>query len=229
MTEARAAGRRFLSLLRLQIGGRWALFLAADALLLGAGLFDALVGERDSASALYVYVVLAPALLLGIPALSDLVALERDAGTLDLLLSVPRAGRELLQRGLLVATLMLAQAWLVLVASWLFGEHAFALLPALTHSAAAFTLVTAAALFWATRLESAGAAGTATLTTALALAPWFFDTPTDPVASAGGNAWLPGAEAALAIAADVGVLLGVAGLLMLAARRRLVRPELLLR
>ena len=177
-------------LLRLQLGGRWVLFALADAVLVVSGWFNALVSGRDSASAGYLFVAIAPALLLGIPALSDLVALERDAGSLDLLLSVPRAARHLQQRAFLVGAVMLLQAWIALATIWLGTDASFALLPAPAHSAAVVALVACASPFWATRLETAGAVGMATLVTAVALGPWFLDPPTIPRTAAGGNSLL---------------------------------------
>ncbi|MEO8505286.1 MAG: hypothetical protein ABI609_15425 [Acidobacteriota bacterium] len=217
------------ALLRLQLGGRWVLFLVADAVLLVSGWFDALVSSRDSASAGYVFVAIAPALLLGIPALSDLVALERDAGSLDLLLSVPGATRHLQLRAFLVGAVMLLQSWVAIATIWLGTDVAFALLPALAHSAAVVALVVCASLFWAARLETAGAVGIATLVTAVGLGPWFLEAPTIPRTAAGGNSWLPGAETGLGLLANVVVLAAASTVLLLAARRRLARAELLLR
>ncbi len=221
--------RRWRDLLRLQIGGRWVLFLVADAVLLIAGIFDALVGEGDSSALAYVTVVIAPALLLGVPALADLVALERDAGSLDLLLCVPDAAHHLRARALAVTGLMLAQAWLVLLVTWVAGGFAFALLPPLVHSAATFALVGAAALFWTTRLESAGAAGMATFVTALAFGRWLLEAPIAPRTATGGNAWLPGGEFLVTTALGSLVLAAGALSLWLGARRRLARTALLLR
>jgi len=229
MSGLRDAARRWMDLLRLQIGGRWMLFFVADAVLILAGIFSALVGEGDSMSQAYFTVVVAPALLLGVPALSDLVALERDAGSLDLLLCVPDAAHHLRARALAVTGLMLIQAWLVLLATWAGTGFAFALLPALLHSAATFALVGAAALFWATRLESAGAVGMATFATALALGRWLLEAPLAPRTAVGGNAWLPGGEFLLDTAAGSLVLATSALGLWLAARRRLARTALLLR
>lgn len=225
----RDATRRWRDLLRLQIGGRWVLFLAADAVLIVAGVFDALLGEGDSTSQAYFTVVVAPALLLGVPALSDLVALERDAGSLDLLLATPDAAHHLRARFFAVAGLMLAQAWLVLLATWAATDFAFAVVPALVHSAATFALVGAAALFWATRLESSGAVGMATFATALALGRWLLEAPLAPRTATGGNAYLPGFEFLLATTAGSLVLAASALGLWLAARRRLARTALLLR
>jgi hypothetical protein len=224
-----AAYGRWRELLRLQIGDRWVLFLVADSVLLVAGVFNALLGEGDAASLAYLTVVVAPALLLGVPALADLVALERDAGSLDLLLCAPDAAAHLRARGLAVTGLMLGQAWLVLLITWAAAGFSFAVLPALAHSAAIFALVGAAALFWATRLESAGAVGLATFATALALGRWLLEPPIAPRTATGGNAWLPGNEFLLTTAGGVLVLAAVAGGLWLGARRRLARTALLLR
>src|SRR5204862_5770103 len=144
----REAYRHWLDLLRLQIGDRWVLFLVADSVLLVAGIFNALLGEGDAAALAYLTVVVAPALLLGVPALADLVALERDAGSLDLLLCAPDAAAHLRGRAVAVTGLMLVQAWLVLLVTWVAAGFSFAVLPALAHSAATFALVGAAALFW---------------------------------------------------------------------------------
>ena len=53
----RDAARRWGDLLRLQLGGRWMLFFVADAVLILAGIFSALVGEGDSMSQAYFTVV----------------------------------------------------------------------------------------------------------------------------------------------------------------------------
>ncbi len=218
-----------IGLLRLQLGGRWVLFLAADVVLLISGLFDALLGLGESAATAYLTVVIAPALLLGVPALADLVSLERDAGSLDLLLTAPHAARHLLARAAAVTGAMLLQAWLVLALTWWATDLGFALVPALFHSAAAFAVVGAAALFWTTRLESAGAAGSAIFITVLILGAWCFDVPVGPRAATGGSAFWPGAETAVSTLSNVAILVAAALLFWLAARRRLSRTALLLR
>ena len=70
------------------------LFLGADALLILNGLFRVLLETGNP----FVEMVLVPTLLLGLPALSGVVALERRAGSLDLALAVPSTERYFVRR-----------------------------------------------------------------------------------------------------------------------------------
>jgi hypothetical protein len=124
---------------------------------------------------------------------------------------------------------MLAQAWIVLGLNWVLSEFGFGILPALLHSAAVLAVVVGASLFWATRLDGAGATGLATFATALAVGPWLFADPVAPRVSAGGGAWLPGSELLLDSLSASAKLLAVAAFLALTARRRLAHTALLLR
>jgi hypothetical protein len=223
--------RRFFRDYRLQLtlllGGRSLLFAAVDAAILGTSLFDALVNGGEPRN-LYLGVALLPALLLGLPILADAVALERRAGSLDLALSVPRPEGYFLARLAAVSAFLLAQAWIGLLALWTAEGGSFPLLPPLLQSLAVVVFLGAAVLFWAVRVQTAGAVWFATLVTVALLGRWFFAIPIPPRGTALPHPFLAGAEETLEWADGMAVLLLGATFFFLHARRRLQRPERML-
>jgi hypothetical protein len=218
------------SCLQLQLGRQLALVATLDALLVAMGLFEALAGGDATGAGLYVQSVLVPLLALGIPALADLVALERRAGCLDLALAAPAGELYFLRRAGVVSAVLALQGTLVMALGWIGTDYAFPLVTVELQLLAVVAFTAATTVFWAVRLASSGAVWLASLATVVVAGRWCFWL---PVVSA-----LPGRE-------KVGVLLPspwaiwewatravplavAAALLLLYARRRLRRPELLL-
>ncbi|HKV07741.1 MAG TPA: hypothetical protein VJ725_06375 [Thermoanaerobaculia bacterium] len=214
--------------LELLLGKRLALFAGVDALVVLACLLDMLLDSPGEPAEIYRSVVLVPFLLLGIPALSGLVDVERQAGCLDLALSSPSAEGYFVRRAAAVCATLTAQGWALVLLSWLYDDRSFPLLSVLFHIAVVSVFLGAVALFWAVRLRTAGAVWLATLVTVILMQKWSLANPIPSRLFAAYNAFLPGPEAALAWLPSVAVLLGGAGLFYLYARRRLTRPETML-
>jgi hypothetical protein len=212
--------------LSVQLGRRSALFAAADAVLLGSGLFSALLGGGEP-RLFYLTVVVLPVLLLGIAALADVVELERRAGSLDLALSLPEVERYFAARVAAVCLPLLAQSWLALLLLWRLNEGSFPLLLALLQPLLLISLVGVSVLFWAERLRSAGAVWLATLVGIALLAPWTLDNPI-PRYGQGGGGRLGRGEGMLTALGDALVVTLVTLVLLVSARRRLRDPERLL-
>jgi hypothetical protein len=227
MTPWRQSLLDFRLLLELQLGSRLFLFAVVDLVLLGSALFNSMVGGGEPAS-VYLGVVILPLLLLGVPALANVVALERSAGSLDLALSVPDTERYFLRRSAAVCGLMTAQAWAVLLALWLVEARSFPLLPPLLQSAALAALLGAVVLFWAVRVQTAGGVWFSTLVTVALLGRWFFANPVPLRGSAASHPWIGELTESLEWAGGMVVLLLGAGFFFLHARRRLRRPERML-
>jgi hypothetical protein len=223
--------RRFWSGYRLRIelrvGSRLLLFAAVDAVIVATSLINVLVTGGEPRN-VYLGVVLLPSLLLGLPILADVVALERRAGSLDLALSVPHPEAYFTERIAAVCGLLLAQGWTALLALWATESFAFPLLPALLQAAAMTALLGAAVLFWAVRLKTAGAVWFATLITVALLGRWFFATPIPLRGTSALHPLVGGAEETLEWAEGMAVLLLGATFFFLHARRRLERPERML-
>lgn len=213
--------------LELQLGNRLVLFAVADLVLLAAGLVEALISTGEPRD-LYFRLVLLPSLLLGLPALADLVALERHAGSLDLALATPDPRAYLVRRAATVGALLAAQAGAIVLVLWLEEGCGFPLLPPLLHALACNLLLTAAAGFWAVRIETAGGVWFSTLATIVAFGRWFF---ANPVAARGDDvprALLPAARECVEWAGRLTVLALAATLFYAYARRRLAHPEKIL-
>jgi len=218
------------SCLQLQLGRQLTLVVVLDLVLVGLGVLDALVGPDSSAAGLYTGAFLVPLLALGVPALADLVALERRAGCLDLALAAPAGELYFLRRAGVVVALLAAQGTLVMGVTWIVGGGDFPLLTVMGQLLAVTAFTGAAAIFWAVRLGSAGSVWLATVATVVAAARWTFwvpvlsATPGQPrvgkLLPSPWNVWDWATRALPLVVAGT--------LLVLYARRRLRRPELLL-
>lgn len=218
------------SSLRLQLGRQLLLVVVADAVLVGAGVLQALLEPGETAPGLYVGAVLVPLLALGVPALADLVALERRAGCLDLALMAPSGELYFLRRAGLVAGLLAAQGSLVMGFAWLLAGRAFPWLTVELQLLAVTAFVAAATLFWAVRLGSAGGVWLASLATVAVAARWVFWNPVLTAVPGGPRLGklLPPPWEVWEWATRAVPLAVAAVLLLLYARRRLRRPELML-
>jgi len=207
---------------RVQMGQRLLLLLAADALLVVQGVFTALLGGGEPDD-FYLFVALVPLLLLTPAALSDLVALERRAGTLDLTLSLGSRETLLLLRAGVPALLIGLQAGLVMIFVWWTEPQSVPLVGVLLQLFAVACLLAAASLFAALYVPAAGGAWLTTLGIVAVLAPWSLFNPVPPRLSHAGPHWIAdGGPHALA------VLTGATLLAIAYSLRRLRRPEVLL-
>lgn len=221
MTTARwLAARTFLSL-HLLLQRRAALVLAADGLfVLGVLVVALLEGEW---SGFWIGVV-APYVVVAGPLLADGLALERRAGCLDLALSSPGSSFYFERRALVLGGVVFLQGLLLIVFARLFVQE-FLLAPAILRAVTADAFMLSAVLFWTTRLQTAGAVSVASVATAVLFAPWLgaFPIHKDYVG-------LVESPSALLAAFAPDLVLGAASLVLYAyARRRLARPESLLR
>ena len=223
----RSALRGIRSSLELLLGRRLWLFAAIDAVVILAAFLDMLLGDGGAPAGIYSWVILMPFLLLGLPALSGIVEVERRAGCLDLALSTPGAAGYFVRRAAAVCGVMAVQGWLLTVLDWLYEGRKFPLFVPLAQITAVLFLLGAVSLFWAVRLKTAGAVWLASMITLIVLRPWFFRNPIPSVFSRYG-AWLPGVDEALPWLGSLAVLTTAATLFSLYARRRLRRPESML-
>lgn len=214
--------------LELLLGRRALVVAVIDGLLLLYVAVAAFVGSDSGNQAVYLSIV-APLVLLGVPVMGDVVALERRARSLDLVLAGPE-GRLYFERRMgALAAAMLLQGGSVLMLARATMEP-FPVGPAAVQLVIVVAFLCAAGLFWAVRLRSSGAVVAATLATCAASSPWLLRCPIfgaarEPVGNLEFLAtpdfvlpWCQG-NAALAIGAT---------LLYLYARRRLDRPATLL-
>jgi hypothetical protein len=229
----RAAIERLVYDLRLLLGRRLGWFVAVDAAFLLYGVFDALLRSSgaDDAYRHYLSTVVLPLLVLALPVLSSVVALERAAGSIDLALAARSTERYFARRVLAVCGLFAIQgALLTLLAPFprfapkLVAAVFAVLLPA---------LLGAVVLFWAVRLRSSGAVAVASATTLLLLGRWAFRDPFPARygswgAASEGDGLVATARAAGSVLWSLFVPAAAAGILYLYARRRLRRPETLL-
>jgi hypothetical protein len=211
--------------LELLLGRRLLLFAGVDLLVVLGAVLMVLLGDGDAPEAVWAGVVLPPFLLLGLPALSGIVDLERRAGCLDLALAAPAAEGYFLRRAGTVCAVLCLQGWLLMGLDWVYEGAKFPLLAVLLQVVAVSLFLGATALFWAVRLKSGGAVWLASMGTALALGRWFFFNPVPDRNVAVYNALLPGGEDALSWLGSLAVLAATTAILFLYARRRLRRPE----
>ena len=223
----RSALRGVKSSLELLLGRRLWLFAGIDALVIGMALLDMLLGDGGAPAGIYTWVILMPFLLLGLPALSGIIEVERRAGCLDLALSTPGAVGYFVRRAAAVCGVMAVQGWVLTVLDWLYEDRKFPLLAPLAQITAVIFLLGAVSLFWAVRLKTAGAVWLASMVTLVVLRPWFFRNPIPSVFSRYG-AWLPDFDEGLPWLGSLAVLATAATLFSLYARRRLRRPESML-
>jgi hypothetical protein len=221
----RRLGRTIRLSLELLLGRRLLLFAGIDLLVVGGAFFSMLLGDGDAPEAVWSGVVLPPFLLLGLPALSGLVDLERRAGCLDLALTTPAAEGYFLRRVLAVCGVLCVQGCFLMVVDWLYEDSGFPLLSVLLQVVVLSAFLGAAALFWAVRLKTGGAVWLGSMATVLALGRWFFFNPIPDRVHGVFNGWLPGLEESLPWLASAAVLSAATLILFLYARRRLRRPE----
>ena len=219
------------SCLQLQLGRQLTVLVVLDAVLVGFGVVAAMTGEGTPAAILYTSGGLVPLLALGVPALSDLVALERRAGCLDLALAAPAGELYFLRRLGVVVAALLAQGVGLLVVAWLLTAAEFPHLTAAAQLAAVTLFVAAVTLFWAVRLGSAGSVWLASMVTVAAAGKWVFWMPIVTALPGGPRIGklLPDPWGTWEWATRFTPLVVATLLLLSYARRRLRRPETLLR
>ena len=160
---------------------RLVLFLVLDAFVVINALFSALLGVGFDA--VFMFVILGPTVILGVPILSGTVALERRCGSLDLALAVPSTERYFLRRVAPVCIFFTLQSWFLVhalalmsgVGDWVdfIVEHPVSTFVMHVQALQASLLVAAVVLFWASRLISSGAVMLSSFLTLIALIPWF--------------------------------------------------------
>ena len=225
MKRIKSALRTLRTTLDLLLGKRLRLFAVADALVIAWTFLGMLIDAGDEPQAVYRQVVLVPMLILGLPALSGLVEVERRAGCLDLALSSPAVERYFLRRAVAVSLVMALQGWLLMLVTWLREEQSFPLVSCLAQVVVVSAFLGALALFWAVRLKTAGGVWLASIATALALQRWFFHNPVPDRHFGIHAALFPREEALIDWTVSVAVLGSATVLLYFYARRRLRRPE----
>ncbi|MDA8021364.1 MAG: hypothetical protein MPN21_28380, partial [Thermoanaerobaculia bacterium] len=157
--------RRLLLDLRLLVGGKLLLFAAVNVLVVFDAFFQVMM-EGGGINLVYHRVVIVPALLVGVPALSSIVALERRAGSLDLALAVPSTVRFFSRRASSVIVVLGVQALALLLFAHFERAHGLVaalttdlevLVRALVQTATVLLLLPAVVLFWSVRTRGAGA------------------------------------------------------------------------
>jgi hypothetical protein len=199
---------------------RTALFAWVDGFFLFAGLMMALSGS-GRATDYWLPLVLMPTLILGVPMLAEVIAVERRSGTLDLALSSPGANWYFERRIGSASVLILLQGWLAVIFSR-FASEPFPLAPPLIQAVTVTAFVAAVVFNFAVRLKTPGGVIFATYATTLPFGPWFFSNPVHPPAVV-----LRPMNAAEIAAWGRGnlVLAGAAAVLYLFAIQRLSKPE----
>jgi ABC-type Na+ efflux pump permease subunit len=199
---------------------RAALFAWVDGFFIFSGLMMAFAGSGH-ATEFWPALVLMPTLILGVPMLAEVIAVERRSGTLDLALSSPGANWYFERRILAASLLILTQA-LCVVCFVRLGSEPFPLAPAVIQVFFVIAFVAATVLNWAVRLKTPGAVIFASYATALAFSPWFFSNPIRPP----GMYLRPMNAADIAAWARANLVLGGAALVLyLFAVQRLSKPE----
>lgn len=221
-----AAWKRAGYAFQLMLDRRLWLYLAGDAFFLVAGLFEAIdsMGSGELLDQLYPRIVVAPMLVLGLPATSGVLALERRAGSLDLALAVPSTERYFLHRIAPICLFMTVQGWIVLA----LAADGWDLLRALYQCTATAVLLAALSLFWAVRLKTSGAVLVASAVSVGLLSPWIFYSPATPFVEGAPLELLGFRLDVLGWAWKAAVETLAAVILFLYARTRLRRPESML-
>ena len=219
----RALERQALAL-HLLVSRRPGVFAVADVLLVVGGFLNVVTGDGTGRD-LWTGLIMFTTLVLGIPVMSDVIALERRSGSLDLALSSPGAATVFERRLAPALVLMVGQSWLLLVAAWLGGGRQFAIVPPLVQCVLIALLLGATTLFWAVRVKTAGAVALATAATVLMLSKWTLRPPISEELLPG--IFLPPWKELRDWSVAAIVILGAAVVLYLHARRRLARPELM--
>jgi hypothetical protein len=211
---------RIRSSLALLVERRVGLFLSIDGLFLFSAIPIAF-GGNGRASDFWFPLFIIPSLILGVPMLSECVAVERRSGTLDLALSSPGARFYFERRALAVAVLMIVQGWLGVFFARLATET-FPFTAPLIQVVVVSLFITSVTLNWSLRLATPGGVIFATFATAVVFLPWFFSNPIYPPAFAGHPMT---ANDILKVTKDNLVLAGAAGVFYLYSLQRLMRPE----
>lgn len=204
------------------------LFLIADVVLYLGGLIEGLVATGRLVS-IYRMTFLVPCLLLELPVLSGVVALERRAGGLDLALAVPSTEGYFVRRIAPICAFFFGQGWLALVPGWLLlgADHGWDLARALMQSLVISLFLGAVALFWAVRLKTSGAVFMASLMTTICFFRWIHSSPfLSRYTFFRTLAGIP--MDVLFWIRDMTILTLAATILYLYARERLRRPETML-
>ncbi|MCG8455961.1 MAG: hypothetical protein MI919_06725 [Holophagales bacterium] len=222
----RAELRRARYSVKLLLDRRLWLFLGIDLMLLFSTSLEALVAGAEVGE-MFRSVVLLPTLILGVPAMASLVALERRSGSLELALSARSTERFFLVRIAPVALFCVLQGWMIVILSGIDQDLAD-VGRALFQTVATVAFVTAAVLFWAVRLRSSGGVILATLATAACLWPWLHKSPEMPRHLASGQRTLGVDDALWAWGWCAVVMATATALLFSYARIRLRRPDTLL-
>ena len=199
---------------------RGVLFICVDALFLFAGLMIALSGTGSSL-AFYMPMFLLPMLVVGVPILSEAVAVERRSGTLDLALTSPGARFYFERRIGAVLLLFVVQGWLTLFVA-MAVHQSFPLSGPFLQITIVALFLGAVVLNWAVRLRSAGGVIFATYVTALLFAPWLFSNPIHPPTVFDGPM---NAGDLIDYAQQNAVLLVAAAIFYAFSLQRLSRPE----
>jgi len=202
---------------------RIGLLLTVDGLFFFFGFLGAVEGT-GSAKEFYLLLFLVPALVLGVPILSEAVVVERRSGTLDLALSSAGSDSYFQRRIGSFALLIVAQGWfgVLLARATIQG---FPLSGPLVQIVVVTLFLATAVLNWSLRLRTMGAVVIMTIASCLALAPWFFSNPIHPYAE---FARPMNAEEIAAWFRTNLVLFGGAVVFYLYAVKRLMNPESIL-
>ncbi|MEO1366582.1 MAG: hypothetical protein AAFX50_05360 [Acidobacteriota bacterium] len=217
---------------------RWWLFLTLNLVFVSGGYIKATVSGAPI-DEVYFQSVLVPSLLLAIPALSGLLAVERRAGSLDLALSVPSTERYFLRRAAPVLAVLAAQGFFLLTLVWLENGGGFrgalgktsvlmTYARALAQTVTLLAFLGGSALFWAVRLRSSGAVTVACALTAFLFLPWLTTSP-QTIPETGIPEWVFGVPlGSILWTLSTLWVAAAATILYLYARQRLVRPETML-
>ena len=170
-TRARRAGYAVQLLLERRV---W-MYLIGDAFFLFFGFLGAIDSStgHDLIEKIYGRVVLMPALVLGLPAMAGVVALERRAGSLDLALAAPSTERYFLRRIWPISLFLATQGTVAMV----LAADGWVMARGVCQSVTWIALLTALTLFWASRLKTSGAVVVASLVTVAVFWPWIFFSP----------------------------------------------------
>ncbi len=201
-------------------------YLIGDAFFLFIGLLEAIevMGDADWLDQLYPRTVVMPMLVLGLPAMSGVLALERRAGSLDLALAVPSTERYFLGRIAPICVFMTVQGWIVLALI----ASGWDLLRALYQCTVTAALLGALTLFWAVRLKTSGAVLVASVVTVGLLNSWIFYSPAAAFVEGAPLEFLGIRLEMFAWGWKAAVQTLAAVILFLYARERLRRPESML-
>lgn len=229
--------RRLTYAFQITLERRLLLFLLADVVFVVGALVEALVaGAR--LSKVYSDSVFLPSVLLCIPALSGMVALERRAGSLDLALASPVIETYFLRRALPVTSVFALQGIFLLSCCYLemsgglmkalsWNSYTGGWLRSLTQCLLLHAFLTAVLLFFATRLRTSGGVWAASLGTTLLFSGWLKANPA-PRSLTFEDFWMGWPKPMLIWTWSMLVVIGATAMFYLYARDRLRRPESML-